>query len=391
MKYKKENITSIAQVTDNADGSLNGRFRAKIDFLGGIEKDVNYVSPYASTSEGGFIAIPEPPTKVLVCSPNGSSDWYYIGATFDPEPGQPLGSKVPDSVVYPLSRVDPNTYKARGIPMRMNFKSSTGAGLTISDEYNPKYINKKVELKSSVNKKVTLNDSPAIDSVLLESGNGARILLSDNPQNQSIPARAIQVESVGPQKHINIESQTDIVVVDGRELQLLNNSTGAKAPAGAPNEAGNVNIQSKWKDVNVFSQAEQGRIFIQCLNENGSNQVIQIETKGSGGAIRIKTGGNVEIEADAIAVQTNTLDLNATSQLNMQSPTINLNGNVNAPLVNSSFNGNLNGTAAYATTAGIAALGTPAPVIGAVPLVPPVIPNIGDSESYYGTTGVTTY
>ena len=75
----------------------------------------------------------------------------------------------------------------------------------------------------------------------------------------------------------------------------------------------------------------------------------------------------------------------------MQSPTINLNGIVNAPLVNSSFNGNLNGTAAFATTAGTAPLGPAVPVIGAVPVVPPVIPNIGDSESYYGTTGVTTY
>ena len=391
MKYKKENITSFAVVTDRTDGTLNGRFKAKVDYLGGVEREIQYVSPYASNTEGGIIAVPEVTTKILVCSPNGSSSWYYLGATFEPEPGQVIGSKIPDTSLNPVSRVDPEMYKARGAPMRMNFKSTNGAGLTISEEYNPTFINKKTELKSTVNKKVTLNDSPAIDSVLLESGNGARILLSDNPQNQSIPPRAIQIESVGPQKHINIESQTDIVVVDGRELQLLNNSTGAKAPAGAPNEAGNVNIQSKWKDVNVFTQADQGRIFIECLNQNGSNQVIQIETKGSGGAIRIKTNGKVDIEADAIGIQTNTLDVNATSQINMQSPAINLNGIVNAPLVNGAFNGNITGNAGYAQSAGQAPDGTGSPSPVGPPSVPNANPNIGDSESYYGTTGVTTY
>ena len=384
-------VISLAEVRDTVDVNRNGSFLAKINVLGNTEKRVHYVSPYASNGAGAFVAIPEVGTQVLVCQPGSTSDWYYLGATFSPEPGQVDGAKIPDSEVYPLERAEPRAYDARGVPMRQSFKGMNGGGLTMSEEYNPTFISKKTELHSEVNKKVSLVDSPAIDSIILDSGNGSKITLSDNPQNQSIPSRAVQVESVGPQKYINVESQTDIVVVDGRELQVLNNSTGSNAPQGSPNLAGNVNIQSKWKDVNVFSQAEQGRIFIQCLNEDGSDQVIQIETKGSGGAIRIKTGGNVEIEADAIAVQTNTLDVNATAQINMQSPTINLNGIVNAPLVNSSFNGNLNGTAAFATTAGTAPLGAAVPVIGAVPVVPPVIPNIGDSESYYGTTGVTTY
>jgi hypothetical protein len=109
-------------------------------------------------------------------------------------------------------------------------------------------------------------------------------------------ARSIQVESVGPQKYINTESQTDIVVgAGGRELQVLNNANGV--PWGEGVQAGNVNIQSKWKDVNVFTQAEQGKIFIECLNENGSSQEIVIETNGTGGGITIKTKGAVNIAA----------------------------------------------------------------------------------------------
>ena len=195
--------------------------------------------------------------------------------------------------------------------MRQSFKGSNGGGITMSEEYNPTFISKKTEVHSEVNKKISLVDSPMIDSIILDSGNGSKITLSDNPQNQSVPSRAIQVETVGPQKYINAESQTDIVVKDGRELQVLNNSTGANAPEGDPDLAGNVNVQSKWKDVNVFTQAEQGRIFIECLNESGSNQVIEIQTNGSDGAIRIKTKGKVDIDAANIGI-------NATGAINMK-------------------------------------------------------------------------
>jgi hypothetical protein len=384
-------IISLAEVRDTVDPNRNGTFKARIACLGGTEKSVNYVSPYASNGDGAFIAIPEFGTQILVCQPTRDGEWYYLGATFSPEPGQVDGAKIPDSGVYPLERAEPRVYDARGVPMRQSFKTADGAGLTLSEEYNPEYISKKTELKSTVNKKLTLNDSPAIDSIILDSGNGAKITLTDDPKNQGVPSRAIQVETVGPQKYINVESQTDIVVKDGRELQLLNNSTGAKAPEGDPDLAGNVNIQSKWKDVNVFTQAEQGRIFIECINTNGNNQVIQIETKGSGGAIRLKTQGRVEIEASEVGVQANSIDVKANTAINMEAPTINLNGVVNAPLVNAAFNGNITGTAGFAATAGLAAPGTPVPIVVPTPVVPPAIPNIGDSENYYGTEGITTY
>ena len=364
-----QQIISLAEVRDRADATINGSFKAKVNALNDAEVDVSYVSPYASNSNGGFVAIPEEGVEILVCSPHGSTCWYYMGATFSPEPGQVNGPQVPDAEVYPLSRVDPATYRARGVPMRINLKSVNGAGLMISEEYNPTFINKKTELKSTLNKTLTLNDSPAIDAVVLDSGNGSRITLSDDPQNQSVPSRAIQLESVGPQKHINSESQTDIVVVDGRELQLLNNSTGAKAPEGEPDKAGNVNIQSKWRDVNVFTQAEQGRIFIECLNESGSNQVIEIQTNGSDGHIRIKTKGKVDIEAANIGI-------NATGAINMKAgEAINIEAGGNLSLksggtvfADGSPNIRLNEGGSSSAN-----------------------PDIGNTESYYENTGVTTY
>ena len=75
----------------------------------------------------------------------------------------------------------------------------------------------------------------------------------------------------------------------------------------------------------------------------------------------------------------------------MQAPTINLNGIVNASVVNSSFNGNITGCAGFAATAGSAPDGPASPGVVPAPFVPPANPNTGDSESYYGTEGITTY
>ena len=359
---------SLAEVGDRADGTLNGTFKAKIKSLGSDYVDVNYVSPYASNSNGGFVAIPEEGVEILVCSPLGTNAWYYMGATFTPEPEQVIGSKLPDAEIYPLARVDPENYKARGVPMRTSFKSVNGAGLTMSEEYNPGFFNRKTELKSTVNKTISLIDSPGIDSIILDSGNGAKITLTDDPKNQSVPSRALQIETVGPQKYLNIESQTDILVKDGRELQLINQSTGAKAPEGEPDKAGNVNIQSDKKDVNIFTKAEEGRIFIECINEGGSNQVIEIQTNGEGGHIRIKTNGKVDIDAENIGINAaENIDIKAGGNIRMDSggfTSILAKGNINADGIQVQLNGGLS---------------------------TPSVPNITNSESYYGNDGVTTY
>jgi len=359
---------SLAEVRDTVDVTRNGSFLAYVNILD-QEQIIQYVSPYASNGAGAFISIPEVGTLVLVCQPTRSGEWYYLGSTFSPEPEQVEGAKIPDADLYPLERANSRVYEARGVPMRQQFKGSNGGGLTMSEEYNPTFISKKTELTSEVNKKVSLIDSPAIDSIILDSGNGSRITLSDNPQNQSIPSRAIQVETVGPQKYINVESQTDVVVVDGRELQVLNNSTGANAPEGDPDKAGNVNIQSKWKDINVFTQAEQGRIFIECLNEGGDSQLIQIETNGTGGAIVIKTKGDIRLDAGG------NIDLTAGNQIRMKSGADFSVGSGGAVQVKSSSDTNIDGDKIHLNSGNAS----------------PSTPSIQGQESTYGNTGITTY
>lgn len=365
-KYRNEGALSLAEVRSRVDLGRSGAFRAKIAAEGNTEQTVYYVSPYGSNAEGAFVAIPEVGTQIICCRVTGGTSWYYLGTTFAPEPGEVTGSKIKDTANMPLERVDPEMYKARGAPMKYVFKSPQGAGITMSDEYNPEFFNKKTEITSGGAKKIMLTEAPTIDSIILDSGNGSRITLTDDPKNQSMAARSIQVESVGPQKYINTESQTDIVVgKGGRELQLLNNANGYVWGDSA--ESGNVNIQSKWKDVNVFTQAEQGRIFIECLNSGGSNQQIVIETNGAGGAITIKTNGTVNLAAG--------------EAINMDAPNINIGCDTFSV---GAQNIEMKGSVGVNIDPG-------AGVINLAGGASPESPSIPNPQSTYDNTGVTTY
>jgi len=361
---------SLAEVTDVVDATRNGSFKAKVASLGILPPvDVRYVSPYASNAEGAFVAIPEVTTKILVCSPEGSDEWYYLGATFTPPPEQVEGEALTLPLTnLPIELVLPNMYRSRGVPMQMAFKSPHGAGLVLSEEYTPKYFNKQVVLSSSTNKKISLIDSPEEDSIILDSGNNSKITLSNDPGAKSLAHGSVQIETAGPQKYLNTASQTDIFVgKGGRELQLINKGNGV-GWGDFGGFCGNVNIQSEKKDVNIFTKAAEGRIFIECLNESGSNQVIEIQTNGEGGAIRIKTNGKVDIDAKNIGINaTDNIDIKA-KNIKMEAREVisilAVEGNINADGVEIQLNGGLS---------------------------KPAVPLIGNTESYYDNSGITTY
>jgi len=372
-------IISLAEIAASGtiDPDRNGTFWAKIRSIGDNVEPVSYVSPYASNGAGGIIAIPEPGVEILVCKPVGSERWYYMGSTFEPEPEQATtNATVPDSQIKPLARIDPYMYRARGIPMRMVWRGKDGEGLTISEEDNPAFVNHKVELHSSTGKKVSLIDSPNEDAIILDSNNHSKIMVTNNPQRDDVPPRAVIIESQGPQWHLNKGSGTDIAVLnDGKELQLLNEANGV--PYGDPPgvfdpsgpAAGNVNIQSAWHDVNVFAQAEKGRIFIECLNTTGVDQVIEIQTNGENGAIRIKTNGKVDIEANHIGISASgNINMKAAGAINIEAGSdlsLKSGGTVfadGAPNIRLNEGGSQSAD-----------------------------PDIGNTESIYGNTGITTY
>jgi hypothetical protein len=314
---KKEQIQNteirIAEVRDRLDVGATGIFSARISGLGEGNQPIYYVSPYGSGAKAGFIGVPELGTKILVCKPAGSNEWYYMGSTFAPEERQEDES--PSSP--PFSRVDPNINKVSGVPSKVILHGNNGQGLEISDEQDGKTTNNiKTELLSANKKRITLHDSPGIDAITLDSGNNASITLTQDPRNNPQKnAASIEIDCNGPQLHVCRESDMELLVLGGgRELNIRNKANGVAwgGVAGVPDAklptAGNVNIQSDRGDVNIFSKSPYtGRIFIETLNSLGQRQLIKIGTAGADGSIVLQANS---IVLDATGAG-GTIDLNA--------------------------------------------------------------------------------
>ena len=302
------NSTEIrtAEVTDRTLLNNEGTFMARVSDIPDSDQTVYYVSPYGSAAKAGMIAVPEVGTPILVCKPTDSNQWYYMGSTFAPEiitlddevdGGKSAAFGQSGKITGPFSRVDKDIGKVSNVPNKILLKGNHGHGLEISDERNGvDTVAIKTELTSSNGKKITMHDSPGIDSIKIDSGNNASITLTQNPQdNPQKGAASIEVDCNGPQLHVSRESDLEMKVLGGgRELNMVNSANGV--PWGSfqhsnpVNPCGNVNVQSDWGDVNILSKSPlTGRIFIETVNPAGVTQLIQLATNGANGTIVLKS------------------------------------------------------------------------------------------------------
>lgn len=347
-ELRKATVTDVSMI----DGK--GTFKA---MLHNINKEVNvsYASPYASPATAGIIAIPEEQTEILICRPSGSKEWIYIASTFnfpmeytsdeqgevsnapatnqsDPSFEKPSLSKgesyqelINNENVEPANKgesksnfekVEGNKTSVSNTSDKILIKGKNGQGIEISDTKNGTTINDiKTEINSSNKKKITLHDSPAIDSIKLDSGNDATITLTQNPDRPGTNAGSIEIDSKGPLINVCRESEMELRVLGGgRELNIINHANGVPwgKIAGVPEPnpiatVGNVNIQSDRGDINLFAASPYtGRIFIETLAPNGARQFIKIGTAGPDGSIVLQANS---IVLDATGA--GTIDLNA--------------------------------------------------------------------------------
>lgn len=331
----------IGIVADTRDLTKTGMIKIEHpSFQGNIM--AKYTSPYMGTKgSGGFVGIPEVGSRVLIVQPDSSEEWFYMSTIVDYK--QTINS-VADNPIKDMHEVLPEKrlYAYRGLPTIVGMYSQKGHALRLSDSYNPGMIAVKAELKSSLGKRITLNDSPGADNIVIrnEHGDGIRITTGSNP---AMPARSIELESAGPQKLICRESQMDLWVYDGRELNIMNESTGFNSSPLDPDRYGNINISSKNRDINLTVRSDDGRIFIDAL---GSQGVIQIDTDGvvriaardieliANNNISFQAGNNINLKANnAIAMEgTGTISMLSSGNISADGALIFLNSGVSTPV-----------------------------------------------------------
>lgn len=280
----------------NEDGDKQGTLFVAIDYFSDLIP-VIYVTPYGGNGTHGLFAIPEIGTQILIAQPEGSTMWFYLGSIvkantdvlkaegeLKDSPGQNSHNLLPDDRIY----------NGLGIPQRIGMKSPLGNSLILSDDIGENYQNVYTKLKSPKGKTLVLNDSNQIDSVIIRNEHGDHIKISSTsvPANGQA-ARMIEIECIGPVRLISHESSVDLRVVDGREINIENTSTGSKKNPGNPNGFGNINITSEYKDINLKVKGKDGNINIKS---EGANSKVKVESQG-------------------------TLDINVTQDVNIESQT----------------------------------------------------------------------
>lgn len=310
-----------AQVVNTQDLSYQGRITVYCKDISDQPFEVVYVSPVSYGHSGGFVAIPEEGVEVLIVKTSGSDkDWYYMGSIFAPKEGVDETGTVFEDAKKILP--DDEIYRARGKPQRITLKDQKGNQIVLSSSYNKDFFNIKAEMKSSLGKRLSLIDSPNLDCIYLKNEHGDGIKITAGP-SMSSAARSVEVESEGPQKYICRNSDMDLLVKEGRELNIFNESTGLNKDPLLPLRVGNVNIKSKFNDVNIWAENENGSVFIDAI---GSDGLVQID---SGGKITIYSDGNVEVraggdmgfkaEGNIFLDADNNVDINAGGSVNISS------------------------------------------------------------------------
>lgn len=309
--YERSRIHKAVVIT-NVDPSKQGIITVKCPDISDELIEIIYTSPYYTQNGGGIMALPEPGSQVLVFYERESKETYYLSTIVSPPDNTQKGGLSDYQVIKDKYLYSP---EANTRPKKVDYTNSFGAGLEISRVFQPEFISSKVELKSEVGKKVILSDSPRSDAVIIRNEHGDGITVTSDPSDIH-GERAIEIKSKGMQRYIVFQSDMTLLVVDGRDINIENYSTGAFSNFNTAGKFGNINLKSWNADVNIISKADDGRIFLITPNAR-----IQIEADGSisiesNKDIQLKSSGDLDIKADnAIRISGRTLDIKTDSDV----------------------------------------------------------------------------
>ena len=279
----------LARVLDTA-GYNGTRFSAEVVERNGDDVTVvsdpitvNYTSPFWSKLEGGFYATPKEGSLILI-SEIENDGYYFLKSVVD---------------YYSLAK-EGRLVNDRGYPMKISLKGDLGAGFEVFEHFTKNVHNIRARMITGGGKKVELVDSPGVDHINIDNGMGDYLRLTTKPKSGVLSSvRSFLVKVWGNITLIAKVGGILLNVTEGGNIDLINNSKGKYAASDADKpKHGNINLQSKNADVNLYTQGKEGRIFIECLNKaSGEKNVIQFKTHGSKSIIRLESAGSLELVA----------------------------------------------------------------------------------------------
>lgn len=361
-------------VTNKQDSQSAGKFYCDVHGhpeLQGI--CINYVSPFYDVYNGGVFAPPAYLSEILIYYDEDLRQYYYLGSVVgDPESLPGIYSSNKNDIVN-----SKNVYTPDGIPKATTFTNSDGAGLKISEYSNgeSEQIISKVQIKSTEGHRVNLSDNPHMDAVFVKNKDGDGITIAANRNLGELADNNISIRAKNSINTYSEQGQINIGLGDGRDITIENTSSGKKGSPVVP--AGNINIKTLWKDINIFSKG--------ITNPwNGAAGRVLISTVE--GLIQIRSGGPITIYSltDDINVvaQTGNINLKAEGEINLDAGIgINLRTGTGASVQLA------NGQASVAGVAGtnVGVIGTPlslnSPIIPQPVDLTMVVPVVGNENN----------
>ena len=301
-------------VVGNKDLTRSGIFQVALVNYPDVQVDVTYTSPFYSIHQGGFFAIPPIDSEVIIIQDDELNEYFYLSTIVSEPKLTGVENKVKDPLINTRKIYTPN-----GSPKAITITNAKGAGLKISNYFSDSTepIHNKVVLETPQGSKLSLEDNPNRKEILLRNESGDGITITSTP-NSVHSAGSMEIKTRGSQRFYAGTGELRMTLTDGRDIYLENKSTGTNAQEKS--QAGNVNITSVHRDINITCDASQnnslysGKIFIHTSEgvvQISSGGGITIYAKGdlnlkslgdinmqAGGSIRLKAAESIEIRSD---------------------------------------------------------------------------------------------
>ena len=221
-------------------------------------------------------------------------------------------------------------------PVTQMFTNTAGAGLYIHRDFSTPALSNNVTIKSEKGSEVNVGpigvqirneEGDSISLTAMQAGGG---FLSP-----SYAPRSLNIETVGPHEYKCINSDINMRIIDGGDINIENNSTGLMAlgvPAGGLNPvpgifpfSGNVRLKSRYRNIDLAALGDFSNINIVTKNAK----------------IKLSSKGDVEVHTTGRKVPLVGTPMPATGNIKLTSQLGNIELNALGPTGKVRINGTL--------------------------------------------------
>ena len=310
MDVRVAEIIEIKAQTEKT-GRYSFSYTAKL-FPDGKQVDVIHTSPYYG-KESGFVGLPETGETILVCKPTGTEVYYYLATSMANPISNYFGEKNKAEI-----RAQDDAIGKLGMPQKVVLKNPEGHSISLCQNYDEQKesMENGIHLKTKGGKYIKLEDAPKLNNIIMKV---------DDPEDEKNDIAFINIQQKSPEGNfeevsaigytptaysidmaatnpVNIRSfKSDIMinVVNGGQIDIVNNSTGETASDDSDTTPGNINITSDKGDINISAGNGAGlrtspETFFGGAAFSAGSDIAAINIKTVGGdnnAINIDTGG----------------------------------------------------------------------------------------------------